>query len=90
MSKFTKAEIRTICLFFGVNPSEDVCELPENYFLEESSVEHPVGDILQVQQNGYVVTFEDAVAEFAKHPWYFQRNFVGLVEALKLLTGEVK
>lgn len=81
---FTSQEHSTICLFFGKTPSDDVFELSEVFFLESGSVEHPAGDKLEVVTNGYIVTFPDEGLE----PFYFQRDFAGLVAALERFTQQ--
>ena len=83
MPSFTTAEIKTICLFFGVPETPDVFELKDHFCLETGSVEHPIGDKLKAVKNGYIVTID---APDEEEPYYYQRNLQGLLEALELIT----
>ena len=86
MSDFTAQEISTICLFFGVQVTTPGNSLGVNhFFLEPHQVYHPIGDILEVLPNGYVVKF----AESETHPYFFSRDFGGLYNALQKLTAEI-
>ena len=90
MSEFTPQELSTIALFFGVPANTQPGNaLSDFYFLEPGSVDHPIGDSLEVIPNGFIVTFEDTEAPAAQHPWYFSRDFAGLVAALEKLTTPI-
>ncbi len=80
---FNPSEISTICLFFGVLPTPDIFELTEHHTLESCRVDHPSGDRLEVLPGGYMVTIAD---DHHPYPYYFARNFGGLLEALECLT----
>jgi len=85
MQDFTPSELSTICLFFGVaQDTPPGSSLPEHYLLEESSIHHPIGDTLEVHPHGIVVTVTTS-----HDPWYFSRDFYGLVMALEKLTERV-
>lgn len=85
MQDFTPTEIATVCLFFGVAPDTALGNvLAEGYILESGQVRHPSGDILESHPHGIVVTVSASL-----HPWYFSRDFYGLVIALEKLTEEI-
>lgn len=84
MAEFTAQERSTICLFFGKAPADDIFELSEYYVLEDGSVNHPAGDYLECLTNGFAVAFPDEGVD----PYFFQRDFAGLVAALERLTQQ--
>lgn len=83
---FSASEISTIRLFFGLPKCSISFELSELYFLESGSVEHPSGDRLEVLPHGFVVYI---ACDNHPHPYYFTRDFRGLIQALERLTAEI-
>jgi len=83
MSNFTQSEINTICCFFGVAYTPNIHELPNLWFLEHGSVDHPSGDKLEVLEQGIVCRVENQPPVPVHH---FQRNLHGLLSALSYIT----
>ena len=83
-TQFTASEKATINVFFNLPANSDSFELANLHMLESDSIQHPSGDLLEVLPNGYVVDIADTRHQ---HPYYFSRNFAGLLAALEFYTN---